>query len=91
MRVDAISRSTPRNAAFYLNQGLSGLAAAVGAGAARSLVGGSSFGDNIIAALPDVIGSTIGNAIGDAVAGASSPGGAPTAESGEAAGNALTE
>ena len=37
--------------------------------ATRSLVNGSDFGDNLMAALPDILGNTIGNAIGDAVAG----------------------
>ncbi|HEY5723948.1 MAG TPA: LysM peptidoglycan-binding domain-containing protein [Allosphingosinicella sp.] len=34
----------------------------------RSLIDGTDFGDNLIAALPDVIGSTIGNLIADGVA-----------------------
>ena len=37
--------------------------------ATRSLVNGSDFGDNLMAALPDILGNTIGSAIGDAVAG----------------------
>lgn len=36
--------------------------------ATRSLVNGSDFGDNLMAALPDILGNTIGNALGDAVA-----------------------
>jgi hypothetical protein len=35
--------------------------------AARTLINGSDFGDNLIAALPDVIGSTIGNLIAGGV------------------------
>ena len=35
--------------------------------ATRSLVNGSDFGDNLMAALPDIIGNTIGNAIGDGI------------------------
>ena len=35
----------------------------------RTLVNGTDFGDNMIAALPDIIGSTIGNMIGGAAAG----------------------
>jgi hypothetical protein len=35
----------------------------VAGAAARSLVTGTSFGDNLIAALPSVIGSTIGGSI----------------------------
>jgi YD repeat-containing protein len=38
-------------------------AAAVAGAAARSLVDGTSFGDNILATLPDVIGGTIGDAM----------------------------
>ncbi|HLY89154.1 MAG TPA: LysM peptidoglycan-binding domain-containing protein, partial [Acetobacteraceae bacterium] len=46
----------------YLAEGLSGSAAAVAASAARSLLSGSDFGDNILRELPDAIGATIGNA-----------------------------
>ena len=48
-------------------QFLSGMAGAIAGGAARSLIDGSDFGDNVIAALPDVIGSTIGSTIGNAL------------------------
>jgi len=43
--------------------------------AARSLIDGTDFGDNLIAALPDVIGSTLGNWITDSLisAGPASP------------------
>jgi len=44
-------------------------AGAIANAAARSLIMGSSFGDNLIAALPDVIGSTVGNLIAHAAAG----------------------
>jgi LysM repeat protein len=43
--------------------GLAGAAATIASAATRSLIDGSDFGDNITAALPDVIGQTIGNAI----------------------------
>ncbi|PSJ42216.1 polymorphic toxin-type HINT domain-containing protein [Allosphingosinicella deserti] len=49
------------------NQAISGAAGALAGGAARSLATGTSFGDNVLAALPDVIGSTIGNALAGAV------------------------
>ena len=42
---------------------VAGTAAAVAGAAARSLLDGSSFGDNVLAALPDVIGSTIGGLV----------------------------
>ncbi|KSB91877.1 hypothetical protein AS593_07585 [Caulobacter vibrioides] len=45
-----------------------GLVGGVAGVAARSLLEGSNFGDNIVAALPDMIGNTIGNAIADGLA-----------------------
>jgi hypothetical protein len=44
-------------------------AGAIANAATRSVVKGSDFGDNLLAALPDVIGSTLGNMIADGVAG----------------------
>jgi len=46
---------------------LSGVAGSVAGGAARSLVDGSSFGDNVLAALPGVIGQTIGELVAGAL------------------------
>ncbi|MGQ0660912.1 LysM peptidoglycan-binding domain-containing protein, partial [Sphingosinicella sp.] len=43
--------------------------------AVRTLANGGSFGDNLIRALPDVIGSTVGNALAGAVARSSGVGG----------------
>ena len=43
---------------------------AIAGAATRSLVTGTSFGDNILAVLPDVIGRSIGNAMADALSGA---------------------
>jgi hypothetical protein len=40
-------------------------ASALGNAATRSLINGSDFGDNVIAALPDVIGGAIGRGIGN--------------------------
>ncbi len=47
---------------------------AIAGAATRSLVTGTSFGDNIMAVLPDVIGRSIGNAMADALSGAKSAG-----------------
>ena len=50
-----------------MNRHVAGLissgAGAMASAAARSLIQGTDFGDNLIAALPDVIGSTLGNMI----------------------------
>ena len=71
VRADAINDATVRNAGFYANQALSGMAGAVAGGAARSLITGTDFGDNVLAALPDVVGATIGNMAGDGLRGRS--------------------
>jgi YD repeat-containing protein len=42
---------------------VSGTVGALAGGAARSLLNGSDFGDNVLAALPEVIGSTIGGLV----------------------------
>jgi hypothetical protein len=52
----------------FTNSMISGAAGGLAGAATRSLIDGTSFGDNILAALPDVIGSTIGNAIGGRLA-----------------------
>jgi len=41
--------------------------------ASRSVINGTDFGDNIVAALPDMIANTIGNLVADAVAGDGKP------------------
>ncbi|MBL8535997.1 MAG: hypothetical protein JNM59_01195, partial [Hyphomonadaceae bacterium] len=51
---------SPGNIAGHL---VSGTARAIAAGAARSLIDGSNFGDNVLAALPNVIGQTIGEMV----------------------------
>ncbi|MEI9997638.1 MAG: LysM peptidoglycan-binding domain-containing protein [Rhizomicrobium sp.] len=48
---------------------LSGMAGDIANAATRTLIDGSDFGDNLIAALPDTIGQTIGNAIAGEVEG----------------------
>jgi YD repeat-containing protein len=70
--VGAISTWNPGLSPFedgYLNTGVnrfvSGMAAAVAGAATRSLVSGTDFGDNLLAVLPDVIGSTVGGTLGD--------------------------
>lgn len=46
---------------------LSGGAGLIANAATRSLINGSDFGDNILAALPDFIGQTLGNAVAGAL------------------------
>jgi YD repeat-containing protein len=58
-------------------------AGAIANAAARSLINGSDFGDNMLAALPDIIGSTIGNMIGSAFADGGRGGGGSTASDGD--------
>ncbi|MEJ0027174.1 MAG: LysM peptidoglycan-binding domain-containing protein [Rhizomicrobium sp.] len=56
-----------------LNQGarglVSGMAGDIANAATRTLIDGSDFGDNVIAALPDTIGQTVGNAIAGVIQG----------------------
>ncbi len=54
---------TGKGFALELQKGAVGLIGGIAGAATRSLIEGSSFGDNLITALPSVIGSTIGNAI----------------------------
>jgi hypothetical protein len=51
----------------YVGQAVSSSASAIANAATRSLINGSDFGDNLLAALPDVIGSTIGNFVSDSL------------------------
>jgi hypothetical protein len=51
------------NASEHLRGAASSMAGAIANGAVRSLLNGSNFGDNILAAFPDVIGSTLGNVL----------------------------
>ncbi|HLL30836.1 MAG TPA: HNH/ENDO VII family nuclease, partial [Allosphingosinicella sp.] len=46
------------------------MADGIASAATRSVITGTSFGDNIMAVLPDVIGRTVGNMLTDAVTGA---------------------
>jgi hypothetical protein len=51
------------------NDLVSGIASGIAGAGARSLLTGTSFGDNLIAVLPDVIGSTIGRSLGGKIVG----------------------
>ncbi|WP_206364461.1 hypothetical protein [Sphingomonas pokkalii] len=57
--------------------------------AARSVLEGSDFGDNVVAALPDIIGNTIGNLVARSVAGGGRgrPGSAATPPQSDRVGN----
>ncbi len=50
-------------------RGVAGLAGDIANAAARSLIGGTDFGDNIIAALPDTIGQTVGSMVASRISG----------------------
>ena len=64
---DAV-KSTTFNSADGIGNGLvSGLASGIAGAATRTLIEGSDFGDNLLAVLPDIIGSTIGRAVGNAI------------------------
>ena len=52
----------------FANDAFSGLAGGAAGAATRSLVDGSNFGDNLVRAIPDIIGSTVGNKIGNSLA-----------------------
>jgi LysM repeat protein len=52
------------------NQIVSGAAGALAGAAVRTIATGTSFGDNVLAALPQVIGATIGQALSNHVLGA---------------------
>lgn len=59
----------------------SSMASDIADAASRSVIQGSDFGDNLIAALPDVLGQTIGGLIADGVSGRTT--GAPAATNGD--------
>jgi hypothetical protein len=56
----------------HLAGAIASSASAIANAATRSLIQGTSFGDNLLAALPDVIGSTLGNMLAEGVAGGGS-------------------
>jgi hypothetical protein len=55
--------------------------------AARSLIEGTSFGDNVLMSLPDVLGTTIGNAVASKVRGAGRSGPASSSQGANATAN----
>ncbi|HEU0066048.1 MAG TPA: hypothetical protein VFQ57_02280, partial [Sphingomonas sp.] len=57
------------SAATFANQLGSSMASVLAGAGARSLIDGTSFGDNVLAALPSVIGATIGNMLASRMAG----------------------
>jgi ribonuclease len=59
----------PDSAGDYGKLVVQGLAGAIANAATRSVIEGSDFGDNLIAALPDVIGNTLGRLVADAADG----------------------
>lgn len=65
--VDPLSR-TNRSIGAYLSNAGASMASDIANAATRSVINGSDFGDNILAALPDVLGQTIGGIIADGVA-----------------------
>lgn len=70
-----VSKGVPglTNAFTFGERALTNTAAGIANAAARSLVNGTDFGDNVLAALPDVIGQTIGSVVGDSISAATDP------------------
>jgi YD repeat-containing protein len=66
--VDPISHLNRSIGAYLSNVG-AGMASDIADAATRSVIDGSDFGDNLLAALPDIIGQTIGGIIADGVSG----------------------
>jgi hypothetical protein len=58
-----IGPKTVHDGGFYTNQIVSGMAGLIANAGSRSLMNGSDFGDNVLAALPEVLGRTVGNLI----------------------------
>ncbi|MDQ2798956.1 MAG: LysM peptidoglycan-binding domain-containing protein, partial [Armatimonadota bacterium] len=61
--------ATPTSRASFGNQLGASMASALAGAATRSVLTGTDFGDNVLAVLPDVIGSTIGSLVAEGVAG----------------------
>jgi len=57
-----------RSISAYLSNAGAGMASDIANAATRSLINGSDFGDNLLAALPDTIGQTVGNMVATGVA-----------------------
>jgi len=62
-----LSRAVSSNLSGYIGSdagaAVGGMAGGIANAAARSLVSGTDFGDNIIAALPDILSQTVGNVL----------------------------
>ncbi len=63
------------NSAFQndLLSGVAGIAGSIADAATRTLINGTDFGDNLVAALPDAIGNTIGRLVEDGISSAGTP------------------
>jgi YD repeat-containing protein len=70
--VEPIS-STNRSIGAYLSNAGASVASDIANAATRSVINGSDFGDNLLAALPDVIGQTIGGIITNGISRPSIP------------------
>jgi hypothetical protein len=66
----------------FAGRALANAADAVASAVTRTVLTGTSFGDNLIAVLPDVIGRTVGGAVGDALGGKIKHAGAANTRSG---------
>jgi len=63
-----VSQAGKSSVPGWAQHAIGGMAGAIANAATRTLINGSDFGDNIIAALPDTIGQTIGNAVAGGIA-----------------------
>jgi len=64
-----VGKGANTSLANHLRHAGANAAGAIAGAATRSVATGTSFGDNVMAVLPDVIGSTIGNMVAHGVAG----------------------
>ncbi|MFT3727111.1 MAG: LysM peptidoglycan-binding domain-containing protein [Terricaulis sp.] len=69
--------------AQYATSGIVAMVDAIASAATRTLIEGTDFGDNVLAALPDAIGSTIGNALARGLTGSQSVATAPADDAAE--------
>lgn len=67
--IGGVGQAVGGDSGSFWRQTGAGAPSALAGAAARSLVTGTSFGDNILAVLPDVIGTTVGRLAARAVAG----------------------
>jgi YD repeat-containing protein len=65
---DGLAKTSWAAAGPRVNAALSGAAGALAGAGARSLITGTSFGDNILKTLPDIVGQTVGKAVADGIA-----------------------